>query len=176
VADQFFALTLSILAGLLAGFCYDYYHIVRNVLKLKKTGLAAGDLVFWLILTAFVFALLLWGNEGEVRFYIFLGMGMGFLVYSRIFSAGTTRLIRLKFHLLDKLRRLLLRLCRVLWVVLSFPFRLVYLGIALPFCFGANMLRWAGRKTLAAGLRPIGRRAARRWRQFKAKLGRLLGR
>jgi len=174
--DQFFSLTLSVLAGLLAGFCYDYYYVVRSILKLKKTGLATGDLFFWLILTTFVFALLLWGNEGEVRFYMFLGMSAGFFIYRHTFSSGTTRLIRLKLYLLNKLRRLLLQICLALWVVFSFPFRLVYLGVAAPFGFGASVLRRAGRKTLAAGFRPGGRWAARRWREFKTKLGRLVGR
>lgn len=176
MADQIVALALAVLAGFLAGFCSDYYQVIKNILKLKRAGLAAGDLIFWLLLTALVFALLSWGNKGEVRFYIFLGMGAGFLAYRYTLSTGVTRLIHLKLYLLNKLQQLVIKISRVSWLVFSFPFRLVYLGIALPAGFGADVLRRAGHKALEAGRRLAGRRVACRWRQFKIRLARLLKR
>lgn len=176
MADQIFALSLAILAGLVAGLCSDYYHVIKSILRLKRAGLAAGDLIFWLLLTAFVFALFSWGNKGEVRFFLFLGMGAGFLVYRYTLSKGITRLIHLKLCLLNKLWQLVIKISRVSWSVFTFPFRLAYLGIALPAGFGAGLLRRAGHKAAGAGRKLAGRRVASRWREFKIKLARLLKR
>jgi spore cortex biosynthesis protein YabQ len=79
-----FALTIGI--GLLAGLIYDLYRVLRLSLRLKRTGVFLGDLLFCFFLTAFVFGLLILINYGEVRFYVILGMALGALTYFNLLN------------------------------------------------------------------------------------------
>jgi len=81
--EQFFALLLSMLLGYGAGFGWDFYRAVRAGLRLRRWGTGIGDLVFWVLLTGAVFGFLLLVTWGEIRWYIFLGLGLGALVYRR---------------------------------------------------------------------------------------------
>lgn len=109
VREQLTAFVLTIGAGLLAGFWFDFYRAVRRVLRLEKTGTFLGDLLFSLFLTVFIFGLLLAINYGEVRFYVIMGLALGALIYWRLFSRfgyGTImfsfRFLQKTFHLLGK--------------------------------------------------------------------------
>jgi spore cortex biosynthesis protein YabQ len=52
-----------------------------------------ADLLYWLLATLVVFAGLLFGNWGEVRLYVFLGLSAGVLLYYRLFSRQAIRLL-----------------------------------------------------------------------------------
>ncbi|OAT80681.1 spore cortex biosynthesis protein YabQ [Desulfotomaculum copahuensis] len=147
--DQLFAFVLTLGAGMLAGFLYDCYRVVRELLRPGKTVVLLGDLLYWLLLTGVVFAVLLAGNQGEVRFYLLLGLGLGALVYLKLFSPAARRLIRALLHAVCRLAMLVLTVSGFLWQVIAFPFKMLYLAFALP-------CRWAGAGLHCAG-RGVGR-------------------
>lgn len=130
--DQFYYFALTILIGMVAGFCYDLYKVTRGTLRLRKVGTALGDAMFWLILTGVVFVLLLLGNWGEVRLYVLLGLALGALFYLHVFSRRITVIIQWLFKTLHRLWRGLLKTLLVSWRLICLPFRGLYLVVALP--------------------------------------------
>jgi len=128
-----FATTLVI--GMVAGFCYDYYRVVRGVFKLKKVGTHLGDAIFWLATTALVSFLLLLGNWGVVRLYVFIALGLGALIYFQLFGDIVRRLLRFKFHLFHELWKLTVKVTLFLWRIILFPGRLVILILSYPLNF-----------------------------------------
>ncbi|WP_273483809.1 spore cortex biosynthesis protein YabQ [Desulforamulus ruminis] len=138
--DQFYYFALTILIGMVAGFCYDLYKVTRGTLKLRRFGTALGDIFFWLILTGVVFILLLLGNWGEVRLYVFLGLALGVILYLNFFSRSTTSLLNLFFRAIRQLGLWLLMLLALIWKALCLPFRILYLMVAVPLGWTAKVL------------------------------------
>lgn len=150
LVGQIRAFAATIVTGAAASFCYDYYRVVRGVFRLKKIGTCLGDLLFWMVTTAVVFLMLLWGNWGELRLYVFIGLGLGALIYFRLFSGPVSRLVGIKFFVIFKTWELLVKTVLALWAAFLFPFRLVLLVVSYPVEFlrllfkpaGSRIRRW----------------------------------
>ncbi|MBT9172258.1 MAG: hypothetical protein DDT21_00639 [Syntrophomonadaceae bacterium] len=93
VAIQAWLLVLTVLAGILIGLFFDVYRVAGKFLRPSRRVLFFGDLLFWLLAAVFVFLILLIGNRGEVRVYIFIGLSTGWLLYVLLFSRNCYRLM-----------------------------------------------------------------------------------
>ncbi|HHW01933.1 MAG TPA: hypothetical protein GXX35_03855 [Thermoanaerobacterales bacterium] len=80
-SEQAALLALAIALGLFAGFLFDIYRRIRNLIAPGPLLTALGDLAFWGIVTAVTFYSLFNLNSGEVRGYLFLGFSIGLLFY-----------------------------------------------------------------------------------------------
>lgn len=86
VSAQATVFLLTVAIGLLLGFLFDAYRVVRGRLRPGPAGTAAGDLLFWLAATGVVFALLILSNWGELRLYVWVGFVLGALSYHFLLS------------------------------------------------------------------------------------------
>lgn len=91
--DQLYAFAMTIAAGMAAGLLFDMYRLVRRGLKPRGTGAWLLDLMFWLVAAPVVFALLLVGNWGELRFYVVVGLVAGATFYFGLLSGVMIHLI-----------------------------------------------------------------------------------
>ncbi|MGI5839240.1 MAG: spore cortex biosynthesis protein YabQ [bacterium] len=135
---QFQAFCITIVAGATVGILFDVYRIIRGLTGPGRLFTCLGDLLFWAVAASIVFAFLIYGNWGEVRLYVFIGLAAGAGIYFRLFSRpllrlliGLTRLLRFIirkttcFFLVVILLpyRVVRRIAGWLFVVLAFPFR-----------------------------------------------------
>lgn len=167
-----FAATVAI--GMSIGLLFDYYRAISAALRLKARGILVGDMLFWLVATAMGFMLLLWGNWGELRFYVLLGLGLGALLYFQMFSKFALRLFLLKMRLLQRTWFLLLFWFSRLWLVVTYPLRLLLLVISYPYWLLRRMIHKATRVVKSLWNRLIGRRAARAMGVMKQKCAGLI--
>ncbi len=153
VTGQFMLFFCTILTGILAGLIYEFYAGIGEILRLKRRVLAAGDFVFWLLLIAVVYALLLIYNQGEVRFFVLLGLGTGAGLYFRFLRRPARAAILLFLQQATRLLLFTWRLYAFLMAAFFFPFRMFYTILAFPF-------RLAGKLTgrMAGGFKMIARR------------------
>ncbi|MCR4443055.1 MAG: spore cortex biosynthesis protein YabQ [Peptococcaceae bacterium] len=86
VTEQLGAFFLLVVLGNAAGVIFDAYRFIRQARRLKKWETNLCDAVFWLIITALTYVLLLFCTTGEVRFYVFIAMALGLCFYLRFFS------------------------------------------------------------------------------------------
>lgn len=172
LSEQLSTFILTVVIGLLAGFSYDFYRVVRRLTRPRKVGTFLGDLLFWLLLMVFVFGLLLIINHGEVRFYILLGMALGAAIHFSFFSQPAYRLIYRLIRFIRQIIELILSALCFVWRLSTFPFRILMMMVAFPF-------HWAGRGLSLAG-HGIGRvgkgifgsslnHLSGRWRQFTGR-------
>jgi spore cortex biosynthesis protein YabQ len=126
VTSQFMVFLYTILTGALAGFLYDVYAGIGHVFRLKKIGTLLGDVIYWICATILVYASLFSYNQGEVRFFVFLGLGMGALCYFH-FSRRRMR------NLVIKTVELLIWLVNWLVTILFFPIHMLYIILTFPF-------------------------------------------
>ncbi|MFX4263585.1 spore cortex biosynthesis protein YabQ [Pelotomaculum propionicicum] len=145
-----FFMTIGI--GILAAFCYDYYREIRRAFRFKKIGTFLGDLIYWLITTVIVFLLLLEANWGEMRMYVFLGLGLGALLYYYLLSKSASRLVRIKFYIIHRVCSLIVKIISFIWNAVLSPFRLFILLITYPLRFIRLHCKKTGRR-LKTGFR-----------------------
>ena len=108
--------------GLVMGIIFDFYYVLRCLLKLRKIFIHIGDLFIWLFMIALVFATLIYINWGEMRFYVFLGIILGTLIYYLVFS----KYIRIIYEYIIKA---VLKILYIVKSIILFPFKLVARGL-----------------------------------------------
>lgn len=86
IGRQILAVGALILMGALIGLLFDVYRITRGMVRPKGALTALGDMAFWFISAGLTFWFLLLINRGEVRFYIFLALLAGFILYRFTFG------------------------------------------------------------------------------------------
>jgi len=123
----------TVAMGLLSGFCYDLYRIIGQRLRLRRWGVLVGDLLFWLLLTVLVFMLLYLSNAAEVRFYVFIGIILGALVYLRFLSAPVTKAVNTFLGAAARVGKFAGKVFYFLWLAVKKPAQLVFVLTSFPF-------------------------------------------
>ncbi|HHW14399.1 MAG TPA: spore cortex biosynthesis protein YabQ [Firmicutes bacterium] len=86
ISAQLAVFVLTVAIGTLLGVLFDLYRVARGRLRPGKLGTVVGDLLFWLVATGLTFALLIAGNRGELRLYVWVGFLSGAFAYHFLFS------------------------------------------------------------------------------------------
>ena len=71
----------AILWGLELAFFYDGLNILRNVMRHKEIFIYIEDFIYWLSAALFVFDRLYKIGNGQIRWYMALGVGIGMFFY-----------------------------------------------------------------------------------------------
>lgn len=79
-------LMISILSGAGMIFVYDFFRILRRVIRHGTIWIAVEDFFYWLFCSIFVFAMLYQENDGLIRGFAIGGVVMGMLLYNRFVS------------------------------------------------------------------------------------------
>ena len=166
------AFFITIAIGAVVGFCFDYYRVIRRIYRIKTVGTYVGDTLFWLVTTVIVFISLLWGNWGEMRLYVLIGLGSGALLYFHLFSRPASRVIRIKFFILHKVCELVRKILSFLWAAVLFPFRLVILILSYPVYLIKLILKKAKGKLRVVFHCLVGRKLDRCMTGLKSRLKR----
>ncbi|RQD78550.1 MAG: hypothetical protein D5R97_00215 [Candidatus Syntrophonatronum acetioxidans] len=82
LAVEFIILLSLIAMGFLLGIVFDFCYIFKSCWNIKKSWFnIVIDFLIWVLLTGVALAGLLLINWGQVRFYVFLAMAPGYLLY-----------------------------------------------------------------------------------------------
>ena len=88
---------LTILLGGVMGLVYDGLRVFRRALPHRRCLIQLEDGMFWLMAVFLVFRVMLQASSGEIRFFsvfgLFGGMGLYFLILSRLVIAVSDRII-----------------------------------------------------------------------------------
>lgn len=123
--EQLSTFVMLIGAGLLMGLVFDIYRILRWLLKLPGLAVHLFDLLIWLVFAVGVFFILLIGNWGELRFYVFLGILIGLILYFMFLSKKIIKLILAGLEVLKKIGKFLIK-------VFTFPIKLIGTVLVIP--------------------------------------------
>ncbi|NLY11126.1 MAG: spore cortex biosynthesis protein YabQ [Firmicutes bacterium] len=130
---QLYAFAITILAGLSIGIIFDFYRLIRKVLRPGIISTAIMDLIFWLVISPLTIIYILLANWGELRFYVFLGISLGLVFY---FLALSRPIISMVMWVCESVARLLGFICNLLLRIIALPLRLIQdLGIVIQGSF-----------------------------------------
>lgn len=177
VTSQVMVFLFTILTGVLAGLLYDFYAGIGYVWRLRKTGIFLGDVIFWVILTILVYSLILYYNQGEVRFFVFLGLVIGAFLYFQIsrkrVRMAIVKLINLIIRLLKAAGSLVIWLIgiiflpvRFLYSIFTYPIRLLKTLLSKVLMAVLNL----GKRLVPTPLKNLYHRLINSWRKLKEKI------
>ena len=88
---QFAIFMFSCILGIILGIIYDCFRIVRMMINPRNIFIFFQDIVYFLLSALITFLFVLMFNDGESRFYILAGEGIGWIVYHITFGEWVYR-------------------------------------------------------------------------------------
>jgi spore cortex biosynthesis protein YabQ len=88
---QFNSFLLLFLTGMILGGFFDLYRVFRSTIRVNKIIDSLGDLLFWLFSLMLLAPLIYWSTWLELRFYVWLALGLGLFFYLMVFSPKLIR-------------------------------------------------------------------------------------
>ena len=70
-----------IYGGILLGFIYGFFSIIRAIFKNTRLSCAIADSLFFVIGSILILRILYYTDDMHLRFYSLLGIAAGFLIY-----------------------------------------------------------------------------------------------
>ncbi|WP_155475574.1 spore cortex biosynthesis protein YabQ [Heliobacterium mobile] len=173
LAQQIYGFALSAIGGLLLGAGFDLYRTLVRVGR-RRWWTSVADYLIWLFGAAIFFLLLLWGNLGEVRVYVFMGLAFGLFLYFRFVSEEVRAFW-------EGMLELILHVLRMILYLATFPFVFAYrlLRDCMSYLY-RNMVklkRWIHQKVRIPLRRAIQFLRVRlsslssRWKKIKGRIG-----
>ncbi|MDP4095041.1 MAG: spore cortex biosynthesis protein YabQ [Bacillota bacterium] len=157
VSSQVYVFLFSLLGGAIISFIYDLFRIKRKAIKTGTLGMLLEDTLYWIIVTIVIFFIVYLSNDGELRGYIFIGVILGVILYLLLLS---------KFVIGSALivLRLLYRVFKFIWMIISYPFRILFKILGIPTGFMKTNIRKAYKRTRTAGRNELAK--AKMWRKI----------
>ncbi|UJF33111.1 spore cortex biosynthesis protein YabQ [Paenibacillus hexagrammi] len=113
---QFYTLLMMFLSGAAMGTMYDVLRVLSGKLRLPRWSIPITDGLYWIVATILVFRLLMHSNDGQIRIFVFLGMGIGICFYFAFLSTWVIRLTLLLIKTVIALYRFLYRTVEILLI------------------------------------------------------------
>lgn len=146
IQSQLYAFLVTVYGGFVLGFIYDIFKVARRVFKLRKTFSSIADIIFWLFGTITMLYFMYISNYVEIRFYSFLGFGIGIILYFVLLSYFITQaLIKVYKFTKNFLKVMASFILYPVKIVINFfivPYRVTKKFLNLPVVFLKNNLTY----------------------------------
>ncbi|EGL19668.1 MULTISPECIES: spore cortex biosynthesis protein YabQ [unclassified Paenibacillus] len=113
---QFITLWFMFVSGMGLGMLYDAFRVVFVQLRLPRWTFPLADVVYWITATVCVFGTLVHSNQGQVRFFVFVGLIIGLLVYMMTLSRTVRKVIAVLIRAVKWLLRFFRRMFTLLFI------------------------------------------------------------
>lgn len=130
VAGEAYIFYISLAGGVLTGIIFDFFRAFRKQHSSSAGFVAVQDILYWLITAGVVFALLLKYNYGELRFFIFLGILIGGILYHATVSRYIVLLISKIYWLALQIFKFIIKILALPLKFLSVPVRFLVISLA----------------------------------------------
>lgn len=124
ITNQAYLFLIFVINGLLIGLLFDAFRILRISFKTKDFITYIEDILFWIMTGSLVLYSIFVFNNGEIRFYIFLGIVIGIILYITLFSKY---IIKFSVLIIKYLKKIFIKIFQIL----SIPIRIIKKPITL---------------------------------------------
>ena len=130
IQNQAYLFLIFVVNGILIGFIFDFFRILRISFKTKDFVTYLEDLFFWimtgilLIYSIFVF------NNGEIRFFMFLGVMIGTILYMLLISKYIIKVNVSILLFMKKMLSIPIKLCyKIIRIIFFRPISFIIINI-----------------------------------------------
>ena len=86
VKNQAYLFLVFTINGILIGLLFDIFRILRKSFKTSDMITYIHDILFWILTGLILLYSIFTFSDGEIRFYMFIGIFIGCLIYMMMFS------------------------------------------------------------------------------------------
>ena len=129
--------------GVISAFIYDTFRVSENITPSGMVSVVIRDVLFWLVITVFVFVISLKYNNGEIRFFMLWGVFLGSVVY---FCTVSRYVVKILVFIINLLKKALLLLLNILLMPLKLILRLINKPVFYVMSFSKRKFLDLGRK------------------------------
>ncbi len=126
-----------LLSSHVIGVLFDGYRVLKRKLKLSKWFIFIIDVLFGLMAGIFTFLLLLRSNNGQLRFYLIIGLFIGLWMYYFFISV---KVIKVWFIVFEVINQILKFLKQTFYFLVIKPVKTLYLFIVTIVIFIVTLL------------------------------------
>lgn len=105
VEDQALIFIVFTFTGILLGILFDFFRVFRRTFNTIDFITYLEDILYWILAGIIVLYNIWFFNNGEIRFFMIIGIIMGAIIYSLLFSSI---LIKIETMLLTKLKNIIM--------------------------------------------------------------------
>ena len=118
ISNQLYVFLIYCLCGIIIGLFFDIFRILRKSFRTPDIVTYIEDIIFWILTGLFLIYIIFTFNNGEIRSYIFVGLGLGILFYLLIFSKFfiKTNVIIIKY---------LKAIFKKVFEIITYPFKVI---------------------------------------------------
>lgn len=115
-ANLFLIFTIE---GIIIGFIFDIFRILRKSFKTSDIVTYIQDILFWIITGILILYSIFVFNYGEIRFFMFVGIFIGAMFYMLLISRYVIKISVTAIEIFKKTIIFVLK-------IVSFPFQFIY--------------------------------------------------
>lgn len=105
VEDQALIFIVFTFTGILLGILFDFFRVFRRTFNTIDFITYLEDILYWILAGIIVLYNIWFFKNGEIRFFMIIGIIMGAIIYSLLFSSI---LIKIETMLLTKLKNIIM--------------------------------------------------------------------
>lgn len=132
VTNQAFLFLIFILNGIIIGLLFDFFRILRISFKTKNYITYIEDIIFWILTGLIVLYSIFTFNNGEIRFFIFIGLFLGIILYISLLSNS---IIKSSVFIIEKVRNIFKKIRNIIKVPLNFIKKILRKTLLKPISF-----------------------------------------
>lgn len=118
ISNQLYVFLIYSFSGVIIGLFFDVFRILRKSFKTPDFITYIEDIIFWILTGLFLIYIIFKFNNGEIRSYIFIGLGIGILLYLLIFSKY---FIKINVIVIKYLKAIF----RTIFQIITYPFKVI---------------------------------------------------
>lgn len=130
--NQAYLFAIFIINGILIGFLFDVFRILRKTFKTTDFATYVQDVIFWAITGIITLAFIFYFNNGEIRFYVFLGIILGAIIYILTISKYV---IKVSVRIINYIKKLISTIINIILVPIKAIWKIVNRFLFKPFFF-----------------------------------------
>ncbi|NLK22163.1 MAG: spore cortex biosynthesis protein YabQ [Epulopiscium sp.] len=123
ISEQAQIFLVSIQAGMVIGVFYDMFRIIRKIIPHPDWLIHLEDLIYWIIVSSFMFFVLFSKNYGEIRGFALLGALLGNVFY--FFTIG---ILVMKFSdwIINLIKKIIHIIIKIIFIPIKFTLKILY--------------------------------------------------
>lgn len=117
--NQAYLFLIFTLIGIIIGFLFDIFRILRKSFKTNDIITYIEDIIFWIISGIILIYAMCKFTDGELRFYTIIGLSLGAIIYLLTISKYIIKISVFVIDILKKIFRFIIK-------IVSYPLLIVY--------------------------------------------------
>ena len=134
VLNQANLFLIFVINGAIIGLVFDIFRILRKSFKTSDIITIIEDILFWIITGIIILYSIFIFNDGEIRFFMFIGILLGVMLYMLILSQ---HIIKISVRIILTIKRILTFIFKILISPIQAIYKIIKKILKKPilFCF-----------------------------------------